>query len=526
MTPTPESVHRRTVYTLLLTVTVGVTMGRVFSTERLYEPSLHRLPEEEYNGLQLWPTKRPDPWPTFGSNDRSRWALVRALVDDGTFVIGRRSMDMTIRSAAGTFADSDPLSQLTLQAGWRQLRIKSDSGIISEDGFQTVDKVLHPRTLEFYSTKPPLLAVLAAGEYWVLKHTLGWSIVRDRFLVIPTILLTFNVVPLIVYVWVLSLLLERWGTTAWGRYYIFAAACFGTMVTPFQISFNNHTIATCTALIAIYATVRVREGGNTWGWLTLAGFMAGLTACNELPATALAVGFGLYLLAHRPMGALLAFVPAALVPVAALGACNLAELGSLKPAYAEFGGPWYQYEGSHWVVVPGYPRRGIDWADEHKAVYAMHLLVGHHGVFTLTPIFLLSAVGMGVAVWRLFADLLARRASQGKEKPLLTLRANRLWEQLTAFTLVLSIVVIAFYINQTNNYGGWTNGPRWLMWLTPLWLLAIVPVADRLSRWRMGRGVALLFLAISILSMSYQSWSPWRHPWLYGLMQRWEWIKY
>ena len=28
--------------------------------------------------------------PTFGSNDRSRWATVRALVDEGTFVIGRR----------------------------------------------------------------------------------------------------------------------------------------------------------------------------------------------------------------------------------------------------------------------------------------------------------------------------------------------------------------------------------------------------------------------------------------------------
>ncbi len=34
--------------------------------------------------------KRPDPMPMFSSNDKSRWATIRALVDDKTYVIGKR----------------------------------------------------------------------------------------------------------------------------------------------------------------------------------------------------------------------------------------------------------------------------------------------------------------------------------------------------------------------------------------------------------------------------------------------------
>jgi hypothetical protein len=92
------------------------------------------------------------------------------------------------------------------------------------------------------------------------------------------------------------------------------------------------------------------------------------------------------------------------------------------------------------------------------------------------------------------------------------------------------LVVLGFYIfgvkSTTTNYGGWSNGPRWLMWLTPLWLLALLPVADWLAPRRAGRAVALLLLAVSILSMSYQQWNPWRHPWLYAIMEQRGWIRY
>jgi hypothetical protein len=93
-------------------------------------------------------------------------------------------------------------------------------------------------------------------------------------------------------------------------------------------------------------------------------------------------------------------------------------------------------------------------------------------------------------------------------------------------TLALTLFVIGFYLVKSDNYGGWTNGPRWLLWLWPFWWLAMLPIADRLSTRRVGRGVALALLALSVVSASYSAWNPWRHPWIYRWMDWNGWIPY
>jgi hypothetical protein len=85
-------------------------------------------------------------------------------------------------------------------------------------------------------------------------------------------------------------------------------------------------------------------------------------------------------------------------------------------------------------------------------------------------------------------------------------------------TLTVSVVVIGFYIHTSDNYGGWGNGPRWLMWLTPLWLLSALPALDRLARVRWGHALALTLLGLSVLSAHYFDWNPWRHPWVYNYL--------
>ncbi|MGH7222312.1 MAG: hypothetical protein ACRELF_03725, partial [Gemmataceae bacterium] len=92
------------------------------------------------------------------------------------------------------------------------------------------------------------------------------------------------------------------------------------------------------------------------------------------------------------------------------------------------------------------------------------------------------------------------------------------WTELAVATVLLSLVVIAYYIYQSDNYGGWSNGPRWLMWLSPLWLLTLLPIVDRLGQRRAGRTLCLVLLALSILSAHYWNWNPWRHPWIYNWM--------
>ena len=102
------------------------------------------------------------------------------------------------------------------------------------------------------------------------------------------------------------------------------------------------------------------------------------------------------------------------------------------------------------------------------------------------------------------------------------------WDVTTAGSAAVSLVVFVFYafVVSTANYGGWTNGPRWLLWLTPLWLFAALPAADWLGRRRWGRVLCLALLALSVLSASYAAWNPWRHPWIYHAMEAGGWLPY
>ena len=143
-------------------------------------------------------------------------------------------------------------------------------------------------------------------------------------------------------------------------------------------------------------------------------------------------------------------------------------------------------------------RQGIDIGEPTKAVYALHALVGHHGIFSLTPIWLLSVWGIGA--WLFSAD-----------------RSRR---ELAALIGLISVICLVFYIGmrpqEDRNYGGMTSGFRWMFWCAPLWLVAVLPAADRLSRSTAGMSFAALLLTLSVLSASYPTWNPWVHPWIYN----------
>ncbi len=495
----------RSVATLLIAAAVGIAAGHVLTVERVYEPSLARAPGEESSPYPAWPEKRPRPTPLLRSNDRSRWATIRALVDEGTYVIGRRS-------------PAPPGS----------VPPYVDSGLVFEDGWQSVDKVLKPDTQVFYSSKPPFLPTLVAGEYWLLKHAFGWSLAEDpwRWWVVRVILLTVNVIPLAFYLVLLDRLAGRLGATLWARLFVLTAACFGTFVTSFAGALNNHTIATCCVVFALAPAVRAVFGtpaeDRPWRYAA-AGFFAAFAACTDLPAAAFAAALFGVLLLHAPRRTLACFLPAAAVPVAVFLLCNYLAIGQFRLAYGELGGPWYEYPGSNFNphAEPAL-RRGIDWAREKEshATYVFHFFLGHHGLFSLTPLWLLAVVG-------LLAALLRRPAAGSPQPALATNEPRGPWRRrgerwtLAALTLLVSAVVVTFYLTLApRNYSGWTVGPRWLLWLTPLWLLMLVPAADRLGRSRAGRAVAVVLLALSAMSAVVPAGSTWHHPWIYWVLER------
>jgi hypothetical protein len=46
--------------------------------------------------------------------------------------------------------------------------------------------------------------------------------------------------------------------------------------------------------------------------------------------------------------------------------------------------------------------------------------------------------------------------------------------------------------------------------------VVMLPAADRLARSMFGMVVASLLLTLSVLSVSYPTWNPWTHPWIYN----------
>jgi hypothetical protein len=497
---------RRTVYLLLTAVAVAIAAARVVGAENLYEPSRYTPPEGGYSSNppdppRRWPSERPDPMPTFSSNDKSRWATIRALVDDGTYVIGRR---------------------VEVRLPWFG-RVRYDTGILAEPAYRSLDVVMNPETKEFYSSKPPLMATMLAGEYWLLKRAFGWDIVRDRWLVIPAIVLTVNVLPLAVYLLLLARLIETTGTTDFGRLLAFTTGAVGTFLVTFSGTLNNHSPAAYCVLFAIYPLVRAYSENRDMsprGYLAC-GFFAALAVTFELPAAALVAALGLPLLLARARPTLLFFLPGALVPIVALFAANYAALGTLQPPYSQFGGPWYNFEGSHWSKWGTPQGKGIDFNQEPTLVYAFHLLLGHHGWFSLTPVWFLALgglVALGVRGAREVRNLFAGRGIGTGWTP----------ELFAAMTLVVSVVVFAFYLTRTQsyNYGGFTSGPRWLFWLIPLWLLAIPPAADRLAGSRGGRVLCAVLLGFSVFSVFYPAANPWRHPWILNLMEFTGYLRY
>jgi hypothetical protein len=181
----------------------------------------------------------------------------------------------------------------------------------------------------------------------------------------------------------------------------------------------------------------------------------------------------------------LAAVPAVLLVTAAALGTNLLAHGTTWPPYAfRSSAPvatqvadtdpqlatedqwnpnnWYDYRYTlpNGRVLESYWRRpqGIDRGEQSLAVYALHVLIGHHGIFSLTPAWLLILPGL---------ILLARRPGPG-------------WQMLTMVIAVVSLTVIVFYLTRhplDRNYGGMTSGFRWVFWLTPLWAAAITPAA-------------------------------------------------
>jgi hypothetical protein len=525
----PQARLRQNIYLLLIVIGVGAMVGRILAVDAIDKTSVqeYRIARElRAKQADLEKQGVADPEleealaaeearlreriylrrPFLSANDRSRWCTVRALVEPEMRVEGAPyAIDKVVQEPNWDTIDmvkhdrrfNGQLEDLSLQPG----------GVIPDwDGRQ--------RGGHLYSSKPPLLPTLMAAEYWVIHRLTSATLGTHPFEIGRFMLITINVIPMVVYFLLLGRLVERFGATDWGRLFVMAAAVFGTFLTTFAVTINNHLPAAVCAIITLSAAVPIWfDRQNRLRWFALAGFFGAFTVANELPAMALFAPLSIVLLWKAPRQTLLVYLPSALVVAAAFLGTNWIAHKSLLPAYAHRGGggsgDWYDYtyiRNGRVIESNWRDPQGIDKGETSFRAYAVNVTVGHHGIFSLTPIWLLSIAG-GL-MW-----IATKRVRQLRE--------------LSILIGGTSLVCLAFYLYEWKtygNYGGMTSGLRWMFWFAPLWLLMMLPAVDALARRTWTRGLALLLLAMSVLSASYPTWNPWVHPWLMDFFYYMGWI--
>lgn len=516
--------------------------------------------------------------PFLSANDRSRWCTILAITANGSYEIDDI---IEIRD------------EKTNRRTWYTIDMVQHRG---PDGKQ-----------HFYSSKPPLLPTIYAGVYWLVRNTTGYGLLKDPFETAQIILVIVNFLPMLGLWW----LMIRWADQAdldnWQFGILVVLATFGTFLSTFIVTLNNHTPGAISAAVSLWAAERivVRRDLRS-GWFILAGFATSFAVANELPALLwLVIVAGLLFMVDYRKAVL--FHATAMLPVAiAFFATNYIAHGTWRPAYSQRAvgalittmdlpndsedlsklqispiieklrplgfelsdqsiirkgrreavwelwdetsqwrialrkdgsnrlgvyqwGDWYDYPQSYWLEGK---KKGVDKGEPSKLKYAFHSLLGHHGIFSLTPVWVIAVLGALITlrrggVSRSGIDQAASASIQQSKSSIptstspLSLMVDRFGAErtLAAAIVLTSIVVIGFYLTrplEDRNYGGVCCGLRWSFWLIPLWFWLAVrgmaSVKNQLSKW-----VVIGLLLVGVFSAHY----PWRNPWTSPWIDQW-----
>ena len=529
--PASTTIKAWPVYLLLIAVSAALLAGRI---------------------LSLQPTLENRNSPFFSANDRSRWATVKALGDEGTYEI-------------------DDLVLMTEEVAGRKVR-----------PWDSIDKVAHrgkDGQIHYYSSKPTLFPTLLAFKYRWLKAFTGKDLEHDRFAMAKMILILTNVLPFAIYLGLLAILVHRMSVADWAGWTVVAGAGMGTFLSTFAISINNHLPAAICVMVVVFCWLQLADRrAKGIGWFILAGLAAAFAVSNELPALSLLCLASLGFLWLNWKFFILGFLPAAGLIASAHFGTNWQAHESWRPAYAHRqDGPvfgkldpkwdemldrqrlpdelrdelksqgvelspvwslwegemkipdgdrrwvlmdlstkqrwalvlregqeqidlhqwdnWYEYPGSYWTRDVS-QRSKVDQGEPSRARYLMHMTVGHHGIWSLTPMWLLSLLGAVIWLWR------------GKTSQRLLV---------IAFAM-LFIVCLSFYTARPlidRNYGGQTSGLRWMFWFTPFFLMTMLPAVDALRKSTAGKVTVIILVGLSVVSATISAMNPWVHPWMY-----------
>jgi len=394
-----------------------------------------------------------------GDSANSRFATVYSLVHDGTWYIDRP---------------------------WGEARIPYERG--------TVDKAeVDGRLL---STKPPVMPLAMTAVYFPLHHGLGWSLLEEAeaYRIARVTAFALSVVPYLLVLIVFVRFLRWFPLAPWKQAWLLAALIFGVQLSSYAGQINNHLPGACFVIVSLYLAFGLFEGKSApapWRFAVF-GLASALVFALDMPMTIFPALAGFALLYRFPKEAWL-YGGLGAAPVLAVHFGFLYYVtGSVLPLqlYPEK----YLFQGSFWRHPTG-----LDGLNEPKPLYFFHMTLGRHGAFLLFPVLLLGIVGMVKGATD--ATCCYRRWILGA---------------LAAFA-----VLFAYYVFNTNNYGGAAYGFRWLIGGMPVLLLLTVPVLCRTLRpWQVALMTAMLLVgAGSMIECLIEPWGEdreWTVRYLFG----------
>lgn len=373
--------------------------------------------------------------------------------------------------------------------GWNDMTRMATIQAIVEHGTLSIGNTAFANTMDkvyiagqYFSDKPVTPQLLGALVYAPL-HAMGLTLNEHWNLAYG--LITLFTVKLF---WWISLVaffktLAFTGLSEGRRLWLMLALGVGTLVFSWSSTFNNHSLAASWVTIGFYFLIRADRAGPVVRNLFVSGLFFGLAGASDVPTLLFPAAFGVYLLfSKRLRSGFWAYAVAVLVAVAPGFAVNYAISGSLIPV--QLVSRYFQFPGSPWtpskLTGAGVNTGPFLWD------YARNMLIGERGFLTYNPFSFL-------AIPLMFWEAIRRRA----------------FAREAVVVAVTSVVLVAFYILTSTNYGGYSYSIRWFVPMLPLWMFFLYPLLEKPGRWRWV--VFFVFFAVSVPIAVIGSWNPWSY---------------
>jgi len=334
----------------------------------------------------------------------------------------------------------------------------------------TIDKYFYNN--HFYSDKPPLPALMGAAVYFVLRNLWGLNFSNNLQLIYYLVTLsTVGVLSCIGLVYFNKILIEIFETEeAWANITTFLAAT-GTLILPYSLTFNNHSLAAVFLIVSFYYLLKFepREIRNIilcGVWVSVAG--------NVDITCFLFIPFYLAFFLSKSIKSAAVFLLSCIPLLLCYFGLNIYVAGSIVPP--AMNAALWEYPGSL------FSKENLSGLVTQKSFlgtmkYAFTLFLGNRGLFSHTPLLCFSFMGV-----------------------MAVLRQRRLpYKTPYLYGLAASVAFMLIYTFRTVGYGGYSYGVRWFV--APMFILCL-PLSHVMNQVRSSRLLKKFFVVIACMSIA------------------------